>query len=99
MKCLVRKSVVLVLGKLWLPMATAGTEYVLSKHDVENCRDQNGKVTRASVEDWLGSHAGDFSSVTDFSASIEDGDATIDIPWADEGNEMTYHDCVYGGDE
>jgi hypothetical protein len=74
-------------------------EYTLTGSDVGNARDADGKVTRASVQNWLDTHAGDFSEVTDFYASIEDGDGTTEVPWASEESELTYNDAVYADEE
>ncbi len=94
MKYVVRKSIIDVVGKIWMPSVTCGQRMTLSAHDVENCRNDTGKITRESVQDWLHSHAGDFSSIEDFSASIEDGVVTVEIPWATEEGELTYLDCT-----
>jgi hypothetical protein len=99
MRYTVRKSVVRVLGKLWMPNATAAQTYELSTYDVENARDDEGKITRESVQGWLDTHAGDFSSITDFEASVEDGDDTVDIPWADEANEVEFNGCMFGDED
>lgn len=92
MRYQVRKSVIDVVGKIWMPNVTASMRLEPSSYDVENMRDEDGAITRDSVEDWLGSHAGDFRSVIDFAASIEDGDSTIDLPWATEDGEFAYLD-------
>lgn len=99
MKYLVSTSYVQVVGRIWMPSTTAAMSYTLNGYDVENARDDEGQITRESVECWLGAHAGDFSSVDDFFASIEDGEQTIEIPWSDEESELTYNDCVYGSDD
>jgi hypothetical protein len=78
-----------------MPAIRAGTELTLNQqYDVENCRDNSGKITRESVKAWLDKHAGDFQCVEDFHASIEDGDKTIDIPWATEAGELVYCDAT-----
>ena len=94
MKYTVRKSVIDVVGKIWMPAITASQRIVLNAHDLEHLRDDDGKITRESVERWFSTHPGDFQSIQDFSASIEDGDNTIDIPWASEDGEMAYLDTV-----
>lgn len=99
MKYTVRMSVIDVLGTIWMPSGLAATRYTLSRSDVDNARDDDGAVTRESIALWLDSHAGDFSGVTDFSASLEDGDSTVDIPWADEASEMTFGDLMYPEDD
>ena len=95
MRYTVRKSIVQVIGTIWMPSTTAAQTYELSGYDVDNARGDDGKITRESVQSWLDTHAGDFASVTDFSASIEDGDDTVDIPWADEESELTYNGCMF----
>ena len=97
MKLTIRKSVVKIVGGIWWPMgATCAQEKELSAYDIRNIRDRvEPGITRANVEDWLTCNAGDFSSITDFSASIEDGDETIDIPWENEDSEITFSDCMY----
>jgi hypothetical protein len=94
MRYTVRKSVIFVVGKIWMPAVTCGQEIVLHNSDVENCKDDDGKITRDSVECWLGTHTGDFQSIQDFSASIELGDDTIDIPWATEEGEVAYYEAA-----
>jgi hypothetical protein len=86
-----RIAYVEVLGKLWMPMATAGTRYELSDYDLENI----GEFTRENVDDWLGTHAGDFSSVKDFAAVCGE---TV-IPWSSEDNELEFSDCMYPSED
>jgi len=95
MKYLVRKSVVAVVGGIWMPPgAICAYDYTLTDHDVANIKDRgDGAITRDALDEWLGCHAGDFSSIKDFSASIEDGDESIEIPWATEDGECAYLDC------
>jgi hypothetical protein len=95
MRYVVQKSLVQVIGIIWMPATTAAMEYQLSSYDVENARDENGLLTRESVLDWLNRNAGDFQSVTDFRADIADGDRDVVIEWADEESELTYSDCMY----
>jgi hypothetical protein len=95
----VRKSVIDVVGYIWMPHTTAAMSYTVSSYDIENMREEDGTITRASVEDWLGSHSRDFQSITDFRASIEDGSQTIDIDWADIDNECTFNDCMFPSED
>jgi hypothetical protein len=99
MRYTVRKSVVWVVGRIWQPGVECGQQIEMSASDRENARDGDGKITRESVEWWLATNAPDFQSITDFSASIEDGDETIDIPWATEEGELAYLDATSEGDE
>ena len=45
--------------------------------------------TRAEVQAWVDTHTGDFAEITDF-ASLPD------IPFADDENDLRYHDLMYG---
>lgn len=100
MKYLVRKSVVHVVGQIWMPGITAGQTYDLDSYALGNARDDEGKLTRESVQRWLDTHAGDFSSVTDFWASLEDDNGeTVEIPWQDEESEVTFNGCMFPEDD
>ena len=100
MKYLVRKSFVNIIGHIWQPgIGVCAMSYPVSLYDIEHLRYEDGAITRDSIEDWLTTHSGDFRQVTDFSASIEDGEATIDIPWRDEESEFTYSDCMYPSED
>jgi hypothetical protein len=100
MKYTVRKSIVRVLGRLWMPACLATTERELSSYDVTNASDDEGRLTRESVEDWLYKNAGDFSAIVDFSASLETahGD-TVDIEWESEENECAFCDIMYPSED
>ena len=78
-----------------MPAVTCAEEMNLSQYDVENCRDNDGNITRDSIEEWLTSHAGNFQSVQDFRASIEDGENTVEIDFQSEESEITFADCFY----
>ena len=75
---MVRTRDVFVLGKGWWGQ-TIGNKCTLPK-DVP--------ATRDAILDWLDTNAGDFQSVTDFAASIED----VEIPWAEPENEDLWYD-------
>mgnify|MGYP001582538419 FL=1 len=45
--------------------------------------------TREELENWLGTHSGDFSEIMDFAA-------LPDIPFESEDNEMLFWDLMYG---
>ena len=94
MRYTVRKSVVRVIGRIWMPAVVASMQYTLSDYDVDNCKDDQGNLTRESVEQWLCTHSGDFQSVQDFYASLEVGSETVEIDWASEESEFTYSDCA-----
>jgi hypothetical protein len=114
MKYTVRKSIVRLVGQIWMPSVVCGQTKELSSYDVGNIKQeamwrvygddyQNPanppvKITREDVEQWLMANSGDFQTVTDFEASIEDGDKMIDIPWASEDGEYAYIDAVSKGD-
>lgn len=79
-----------------MPGCTCAQTKTLSDYDLENIKDRvEPGFTRDNVEDWLTCNAGDFSCVTDFSASLEVGNETIDIPWQSEESEFAYSDCMF----
>jgi hypothetical protein len=86
MKFTIERNWIDVLGVIWMPAATCGQRITLSAYDIANI----GEPTRDNVLDWLGSHAGDFQSITDFHAVIGE----LELPWESEDNEYTYHDCM-----
>lgn len=95
MRYIVRKSIVNVLGKIWMPQVVCGQQIVLRQdYDVDHTRDDDGCITRESVARWLDIHAGGFRYIIDFEASIEDGDTTVEIPWQDEEHGLQFGDCM-----
>ena len=84
MRYMVELNFVNVVGKGWYGQSMAYT-YDLGKHELECI----GDFTRENVEQWLGTHAGDFQSILDFEATA--GDAWIEFS-TDEGS-MAYADC------
>jgi hypothetical protein len=97
---IVRRSFIDIVGGIWWPYgATCSLRKDLSQYDIDNMRDEDGEITRESVEQWVCLNSGDFSSILDFSASIEDGDRTIDLEWATEDGETAYLDTLGGGDD
>lgn len=98
MRYQVRKSIVDVVGHIWMPNTVCSLHKTLSGYDLENMRDEDGNITRDSLEQWLCMNTGDFQDIIDFSASIEDGDKTIDIPWLTEDGEMQYLDTLGDGE-
>ena len=97
MRYLVRKSVVRMIGRIWMPAITCAKDITLSEYDVENIRRyrRHSGINRDSVDHWLALNSGDFQSIVDFEASIEDGENTVDIPWRDEESESHYDDAMY----
>lgn len=91
------KSVVQLLGKIWMPPVTCGYETTLSDYDVENMRNSEGVITRESAEQWIILNSGDFQSIEDWRADISLADGTdIMFEWANEESEHTYWQCMYG---
>ncbi len=91
MRYMVERNFVQVVGKIWQPGCEwCAMEYPLDSYAVRNI----GKFTRRNVELWLTSHAGDFSQVIDFRASV----GTKEIPWATEENECIFNDCMSSGE-
>jgi hypothetical protein len=105
MRCTVRKSLVRVVGHIWMPNAVCSMVYTLRQYDIDNIKVQaeydtgSPTIDRDAVEQWLATNSGDFRDILDFDASIEDGDQTIDIPFATEDGELAYYDTLAEPDE
>lgn len=96
MKYVIKVSYIEILGYIWMPRILCGQKLNITDYDIRNMKNDEGKITREEVEDWLTKNAGDFSEIVDFSASIEDGEESINIEWLDEENYLQYTDCMYG---
>lgn len=95
MKYLLRKSYIDVVGGIWLPYgAKASLRIDLSKYDLENIKDEKEQFTREGISLWLAAHSGDFSSILDWSASIEEGNETLDFPFDTEEGEIAWLDTL-----
>ena len=93
MKYLVRKSIITVIGFIWMPgNILCSVTNNLTAHDVENMTNEDGKVTRDSVDQWVCTHTGDFQSIEDWNADLEVGEDTIVFDWEHEGSEERYLD-------
>ena len=86
----VRRAYVEVLGDIWMPAVTCGQRIELRDYDLDNI----GEFTRENVDQWLACNAGDFQSITDFSAAC----GAVRIEWSDLDNETKFFDCIYGGE-
>ena len=93
---LVKRSFIQVNGTIWMPAVTASTQYELSSYDIGNMRGEDGTITRENVSSWLDTHSGDFQSVDDFYATIEDGDNSYEFEWSDPESELTFNGNMYG---
>lgn len=102
MRYTVRKSIVQIIGYIWMPSnVLCAQEQTLSESDLANIREYgDGEITREAIEQWITTHAGDFSQVKDFMASFEVGEETLDFPWAQgEDSEMSYCDAMYPSED
>lgn len=103
MKYTVTKSIIQVVGKIWLPAITCAMEYELDSYKLGNLLaevEENESLTREHVERWLATNSGDFQSIEDFRADLElpDG-SSFTSDWENEENELTFMDCMYGDGE
>ena len=97
MKRIIPINVIRIIGRIWLPPVVCAQTLHPSSYDINNMRDDEGKITRDSVEQWLGTHAGDFQSIIDFSVSL---DEELESDWAKgEDSDMTYGDCMCPDDD
>jgi hypothetical protein len=96
MRRMVITSFVRIVGKLWLPMCDAAQERILTAYDINNIRAYgDGHITRDAVEHWVMLNTGDFSTITDFMAEIEDGSQSYEFDWAIDDSEFVYCDCMF----
>jgi len=70
-------------------------DYPVDAYDIENMTDDEGEITRDSVENWLSAHAGDFRSIEDFSGHV----ANKEFPWTNDDSEIIYFDCMFGNED
>jgi len=81
-----------IVGEIWWPMGlTCAQRIELRGYDIENMRDEDGNISRESIEDWVSSNSGDFSHVHDFCATI--GEEVFG--WNNEESKLTYLDCMF----
>lgn len=77
-----------VIGNIWQPgIGMCAMDYPVTNHDLDSIEE----ITRDNVEYWLMANSGDFKSIIDFSATIND----VVIPWENEESEIEYIDCMY----
>jgi hypothetical protein len=102
----IREDYVEILGYIWWPSnILCSLRQSLSGYDLENILSEHvtgdipptpenlaERFTRESVENWLGTNAGDFSQVVDFHATA----GAVDIAWSSEENELAYYDALGG---
>lgn len=103
MRYTVNKSVIDVLGEIWMPYgAKCAMRKDLSDYDLRNIRGRgNGRITRRACEEWLALNSGDFSRVIDFRVDIsEPGKKTIVYDWErGEESECDFSDCMYPSED
>jgi len=102
MQYTVTKSIVQIIGGIWWPMgALCATQLELTAHDLENARDLEGNLTRESVEQWVATHSGDFSSVKDFRADLHDDKTNSEVvfEWEREDSEVDFITCMFGEED
>jgi hypothetical protein len=89
-KFVVERNWIELIGPIWMPVITCAQRKELRAYDIENIRDDEGDITRDSVERWLAMNSGDFQHVEDFAAYIEN----VTIPWKNEESEFIYNDLT-----
>ena len=95
MKFTVERNWIDVIGRIWMPNTTAAYRQYVTRHDIDNMKDDNEEITRESLEHWIYLHFGDFSSIQDFHAVI--GEQEFD--WQDEESEFTFNSCMFSDED
>jgi len=94
----VKEHYVLVIGKIWMSAVTCAMEYKLTQYDIDNMKDEAGKINREDVEQWLCTHSGDFQCIADFRAMIDNVDPPFVSEWEHAESEYTFSECMYGNE-
>lgn len=81
-----------VLGVIWMPGVACFYTYTPTVEAVAQYSKSGKIITRDAIQQWLDTHAGDFSSITDFHAEI-DG---LTFDWQKEDSADTVADILYG---
>ena len=100
MRYTVTKSIIQVVGKIWMPATMCAMEYELDSYKLGNLLaevEEGESLTREHVAYWLSLNSGDFQGVEDFRADLELPDGTnFTSDWEKEENEMVFSDCMFG---
>jgi len=56
--------------------------------------DDDGRVTRESVDHWAMTHTGDFSDIKDWNADLEVDGQTVVMEWEREESDCEYMDTL-----
>ena len=91
MQYLTTKNIIQVIGKIWMPNSTCAMEYTLNKSDLEQYGIDLQNPTKESIERWISTNTGDFSSIEDFRADIG---ANKVIDWTNPESEYIFSDCM-----
>ena len=85
-----------VVGNIWMPSSGLfAYTYKILQDEAKRILELPEHERREVIQDWLDTHAGDFSRVTDFNASLADWESG----WATEEGELVYGDCMFREEE
>ena len=89
----VKENYVNVVGKGWYSQPIA-LSIKLRQYDIDNMRGRvsDNAITREDIESWLDCNAGDFQSIKDFYALVDN--EGVEIPWNSEDNEIEFFDMT-----
>ena len=95
MRYTVTKSLIRVLGKIWMPSILAAQTKELNYFDIKDLLRGRETFNRDDILEWLYKNAGDFQQIVDFEADIElpNGENLI-VEWLNEENSYKYYECV-----
>lgn len=87
-----------VIGYIWMPGdVLCAQSRDVSGYDIENMKDEQGNITRESVERWVLCNSGDFSRVIDFRADL--GDNPL-IDWTNgEESDIAFCGAMFSEEE
>lgn len=104
MKYTVIKSVISVIGPIWMPFGmVCAMDYDLDSYQMGNLLanvEEGEGLSRDHVERWLALNSGDFQNVIDFRADLELPDGTnFTSEWESEESESHFSDCMFPQEE
>jgi hypothetical protein len=93
----VHKSIIQVLGRIWLPPVVCAMDIELGEYEIGNMI----TLDREGVLNYLYTHCGDFQEIIDFRADLYNhyDKANVVIEWESPESEYTYNDCMYPSEE
>jgi len=93
----VHKNYVNIIGRIWMPPVIGALDKHLSPSDIKSMVNEDGTITKEDVKDWVNKNSGDFQTVLDFEALIDDApQGPLEIDWAKDESGAIWDNCMFG---